>query len=222
MGLAVSWHIRASWSRDQTCVPCSGAWILHHWGTREALSVYFFFLIFILCIYLAVLSLHCSTRNQSLLQCAISQLQQCGSSSPARDETQSPALSAWRNLATGPPGTSQFQCILSCAPITPHLVSDDFHPPNRAENHLELSPPGADNHHLATSCLCRLIHPGHFTEMASNDSQPLVSPNNMVGWHHRLSGHEFEQTAGVGNGQGGLACCSPWGPKESDTTDRLT
>ena len=38
----------------------------------------------------------------------------------------------------------------------------------------------------------------------------------MVGWHHQLDGHEFEQTQGVGDGQGGLACRSPWGPQESD------
>ena len=44
----------------------------------------------------------------------------------------------------------------------------------------------------------------------------------MVGWYHQLSGHEFEQASGVGDGQGGLACCSPWGCKESDTTERLT
>ena len=43
----------------------------------------------------------------------------------------------------------------------------------------------------------------------------------MVGWHHRLNGHEFEQTQGVGYGQGGLACCSPWGQKELDTTEGL-
>ena len=43
----------------------------------------------------------------------------------------------------------------------------------------------------------------------------------MVGWHHRLGGHEFEQALGVGDGQGSLACCSPWGCKESDTTERL-
>ena len=43
----------------------------------------------------------------------------------------------------------------------------------------------------------------------------------MVGWHHRLDRHEFKQAAGVGDGQGGLACCSPWGHKESDTTERL-
>ena len=40
----------------------------------------------------------------------------------------------------------------------------------------------------------------------------------MVGWHHQLNGHEFEQAPGDGDGQGGLACCSPWGRKESDTT----
>ena len=43
----------------------------------------------------------------------------------------------------------------------------------------------------------------------------------MVGWHHQLDGHEFEQAPGAGDGQGGLACCSPWGHKESDTTERL-
>ena len=45
--------------------------------------------------------------------------------------------------------------------------------------------------------------------------------DEMVGGHHRLDGHEFEQAPGVGDGQGGLACCSPWGRKESDTTEQL-
>ena len=43
----------------------------------------------------------------------------------------------------------------------------------------------------------------------------------MFGWHHRLDGHESEQAPGVGDGQGGLTCCSPWGRKESDTTEQL-
>ena len=43
----------------------------------------------------------------------------------------------------------------------------------------------------------------------------------MVGLHHRLNGHEFESTLGVGDGQGGLVCCSPRGCKELDTTERL-
>ena len=43
----------------------------------------------------------------------------------------------------------------------------------------------------------------------------------MVGCHHWLDGHEFEQALGVGDGQGGLVCCSPWGHKESDMTERL-
>ena len=43
----------------------------------------------------------------------------------------------------------------------------------------------------------------------------------MVGWHHRCNGHEFKQALGVGDGQGSLACCSPWGCKESDVTERL-
>ena len=43
----------------------------------------------------------------------------------------------------------------------------------------------------------------------------------MIGWHHRLNGHEFEQTPGDAEGQGSQVCCSPWGQKESDTTERL-
>ena len=43
--------------------------------------------------------------------------------------------------------------------------------------------------------------------------------NQLTGWHHRLDGREFERTLGVGDGQGGLACCSSWGRKESDTTE---
>ena len=43
----------------------------------------------------------------------------------------------------------------------------------------------------------------------------------MVGWHHWFSGHEFEQVPGVADGQGDLACCSPWGHKELDTTEQL-
>ena len=43
----------------------------------------------------------------------------------------------------------------------------------------------------------------------------------MAGWHHRLDGHESEQTPGVCDGQGGLACCNSWGRKELDTTEQL-
>ena len=48
-----------------------------------------------------------------------------------------------------------------------------------------------------------------------------MTEDEMVGWHHQLNGHEFEQALGVGDGQGGLACCSSWGHKELDTTERL-
>ena len=48
-----------------------------------------------------------------------------------------------------------------------------------------------------------------------------MTEDEMVGWHHRLHGHEFEQTLGVSDGRGSLACCSPWGLKESDTTEQL-
>ena len=46
-----------------------------------------------------------------------------------------------------------------------------------------------------------------------------MTEDEMVGWHHRLDGHEFEQPPGVGVGQGSLVCCSPWGHKELDMTE---
>ena len=48
-----------------------------------------------------------------------------------------------------------------------------------------------------------------------------TTEDEMAGWHHWLDGREFERTPGVGDGQGGLACCNSWGHKESDTTERL-
>ena len=48
-----------------------------------------------------------------------------------------------------------------------------------------------------------------------------MTEDEMAGWHHQLSGHEFVQTPGDGEGQASLACCSPWGLKESDMTERL-
>ena len=48
-----------------------------------------------------------------------------------------------------------------------------------------------------------------------------TTEDEIVGWHHQLDGHESEQAPGVGDGQGIQLCCSPWGPKELDTTEQL-
>ena len=48
-----------------------------------------------------------------------------------------------------------------------------------------------------------------------------MTEDEVVGWHHQLNGREFEQAPGDGAGQRNLACCSPWGRKELDTTERL-
>ena len=48
-----------------------------------------------------------------------------------------------------------------------------------------------------------------------------MTEDEMAGWHRRLDGREFEQAPGVGDGQGGLACCGSWGRKELDMTERL-
>ena len=49
-----------------------------------------------------------------------------------------------------------------------------------------------------------------------------ATEDEMAGWHHRINGHEFEQTSGESEGQGSLECCSPWSRRESDMTQRLT
>ena len=49
----------------------------------------------------------------------------------------------------------------------------------------------------------------------------MTTEDGVFGWHHRLNGLEFEQALGVDGGQGGLACCSSWGQKELDMTERL-
>ena len=48
-----------------------------------------------------------------------------------------------------------------------------------------------------------------------------MTEDSIVGWHHQLNAHEFEQALGVGDGQGSLVCCSSWGRKELDMTEQL-
>ena len=66
------------------------------------------------------------------------------------------------------------------------------------------------------------MHPKNKTGLLLEDQVcnvlVLVSPNEMVGWHHQLDIHEFEQVPEVGDGQGSLAYCIPWGHKELDMT----
>ena len=77
-----------------------------------------------------------------------------------------------------------------------------------------------------TAVWIRLLHtPQHFLtshpSRYAGESEQGMTEDEMVGWHHRLNGHEFEQAPGVGDGQGGLACCSPWGCRELDVTEWL-
>ena len=77
----------------------------------------------------------------------------------------------------------------------------------------------------------KLQYFGHLMRRTDSLKRPYAGKNwrwekgmaedEMVGWYHWLYGHEFEQALGVGDGQGNLACYSPWGCKESDTTERL-
>ena len=55
----------------------------------------------------------------------------------------------------------------------------------------------------------------------SRQEEKGMTEDKVFGWHHQLDGHKFEQALGIGDGQGSLACCSPWGCKESDKTEGL-
>ena len=59
----------------------------------------------------------------------------------------------------------------------------------------------------------------HWQANRSRQEKKGTTEDQMVGWHHRLDVHKFEQAPGVADGQGSLACCSPWGHKESDRTE---
>ena len=60
-----------------------------------------------------------------------------------------------------------------------------------------------------------------WTDESLNQNENVCLEDEMVGQHHQLDGQEFEQALGVGDEQGRLACCSPWGRKQLDTTERL-
>ena len=67
----------------------------------------------------------------------------------------------------------------------------------------------------------RLIGKDPYAGKDRGQEEKGATEDEMVGWLYQLNGHEFEQTPGDSEGQGSLACCSPWGCKELDTTQRL-
>ena len=67
---------------------------------------------------------------------------------------------------------------------------------------------------------CGFLSPHPGIEPEYTEAEESTTEDEMVGWHHQPNEHEFEQAPGVGDGQGGLVCCSPWGHKESDMTER--
>ena len=86
--------------------------------------------------------------------------------------------------------------------------------------------------HRISENICWYLSFGHLMQRADIRKYPdpgkdwrqekkETTEDEMAGWHHQLNGHEFEQAPGVGDGQGGLACCSPWDHKELDTTEWL-
>ena len=83
---------------------------------------------------------------------------------------------------------------------------------------------------ISSKFMLKLQYLGHWMHRAKSLEKTLMlgkiegrrrREDEMVGWHYRLNGHEFEQTPGDSEGQRSLVCCSPWGKKESDMTEQL-
>ena len=74
---------------------------------------------------------------------------------------------------------------------------------------------------LATNMKSQLIEKDPDSGKDWRQEEKGMTEDEMIGWHHWLDGHDFGQALGDGEGQGSLACCSPWGHKELDTTERL-
>ena len=78
---------------------------------------------------------------------------------------------------------------------------------------------------LKLQYFCHLIWRANSLEktlmLGTIEGRREMTEDEMVGWHHQLDGHAFEQALGDVEGQGSLACCSPWGCKDSDTTEQL-
>ena len=72
-----------------------------------------------------------------------------------------------------------------------------------------------------TDSLRKTLMLGKIEGGGEEQQEKETTQGEMVGWHLQLNGHEFEQAPGVGDGQGSLVCCSPWGRKELDTTEWL-
>ena len=66
-----------------------------------------------------------------------------------------------------------------------------------------------------------VMHGWESWAIQKKDKEKGATKDEVVGWHHQLNGQKFEQTQGDSEGQGSLACCRPWGHKESDMTERL-
>ena len=107
-----------------------------------------------------------------------------------------------------------YSCVYMSIPVF-QFISPCFMPIGRTDVEAEtpiLWPPDAKSW---------LIWKDHDAGKDWGQEEKGTTEDEMVGWHHRLNGHEFGWTLGVGDGQGGLACCSSWGRKELDTTERL-
>ena len=123
----------------------------------------------------------------------------------------------WSGLPSPPPGDLPDPGIKPTSLTSPALAGGSFTTSTTWEAHIYLYlsvlwPPHAK------SCLI-----GKDSDAGRDWGQEEkgTTEDEMAGWHHRLDGHGFGWTPGVGDGQGGLACCSSWGRKESDTTERL-
>ena len=193
MGLVALQHVESSWTRDWTCVSCMGRWILHHWATMDALEDQ---------------SLHSQLRLKVLIK--------KGKWLRGKKEHEN-----WTHLHIYIQKRNILLLLLRVPWIARRsnqsilketwifIGRTDAEAPILWPPHVKSQLTGKDLTHWK-----RLWWWARLEEEEKGTTE-----DEMVGWHHRVNGHEFEQAPEVDDGEGRLACRSPWGCRESDTTE---
>ena len=200
MDLVAQRHVESSWTRGHIHVPCIGRWMLNHWSTREVLS--------------CTLSKGVNTRKPPSSQ-------SYGFSSSHVWMWELDHKEGWV------PKTWCFWTVVLVKTLESPLDCKEIQPVHPKGNQSWIFIGGTDAEAEAPifwppNAKSQLIRNDPDAGQDLRQQEKGTTEDKIIGWHHCLDGHESEQAPRDCEGQGGLACCSPWGCKELDMPERLT